>query len=144
MCCRFFDGEQMTEELLTLIGLEGDTTGRAIYEALVKRFNEMNIPFQKCISVAIDGAPAMIGKEQGAVTRLKKDIPSILAFHCIIHQTVLCGKLNDRFQDLMSNAMKMINFLKSQSALRHRNLRKFLKMLMLTMRICSHTTMSDG
>lgn len=127
MHCRFIDNNHVIEELLTLIGLEGETTGQAIYNALVKRFNDMKIPLQNCISVATDGAPAMTGKEQGVVARLKKDIPSLLTFHCIIHQTVLCGKLNAHFQELMSNAMKMINFLKSQSALRHRNLKKFLK-----------------
>ncbi|XP_067933086.1 protein FAM200B-like [Watersipora subatra] len=69
----------------------------------------------------------MVGRDQEHIARLKKDMPSMLAFHCIIHQTVLCGKLNDHFQQLMCKAMKMINFLRSQSALRHRNLRKFIK-----------------
>lgn len=126
MCCRFIDGEKISEDLLTLIGLEGMTTGEAIYNALVKRFSDLEIPMRKCISVTTDGAPAMVGKQQGVVARLKTDMPSMLAFHCIIHQTVLCGKLSAIFQQLMTNAMKMINFLKSQSALRHRNLRKFL------------------
>ncbi|XP_067932725.1 protein FAM200A-like [Watersipora subatra] len=69
----------------------------------------------------------MVGRDQGFIARLKKDMPSILTFHCIIHQTALCGKLNNLLQQLMCNAMKMINFLKSQSALKHKNLRKFLK-----------------
>ncbi|XP_067933174.1 general transcription factor II-I repeat domain-containing protein 2A-like [Watersipora subatra] len=123
---RLFDGEEM-KELLTLVGLEGKTTDQATYEALVKRLDKIKIPLHKCKSVTTDGAPAMVGKYQGLIARLKKDMPSMLAFHCIIHQTVLCVKLNYHIQQLMCKAMKMINFLRSQSALRHRKLKTFLK-----------------
>ncbi|XP_067947326.1 general transcription factor II-I repeat domain-containing protein 2-like [Watersipora subatra] len=84
----------------------------------------MKIPLHKCVSVTTDGAPAVVGRDQGVIARLKA-MPSMLAFYCIIHPTVLCVKLNDHFQQLMCTAMKMINFLRSQSVLRH--LRKFLK-----------------
>ncbi|XP_067933364.1 protein FAM200B-like [Watersipora subatra] len=87
----------------------------------------MKITLHNCISVTTDGAPTMVGREQGVIARLKKDMPSMLAFQCFIHLTVLCGKLNDHFQQLLCKAMKMISFLRSRSALRHRNLRKFLK-----------------
>ena len=110
-----------------MVGLEGETTGQAIYDALINELDNMKIPLHKCISVTTDGTPAMVGREQGVIARLKKDMPSMLAFYCIIHQTVLCGNLNDHFPQLMCKAMKMINFLRSQSALRHKNLRKFLK-----------------
>ncbi|XP_067943258.1 general transcription factor II-I repeat domain-containing protein 2A-like [Watersipora subatra] len=123
---RFFDGEEM-KELLTLVGLEGEATGQATHDALIKEIYNMKIPLHKCISVTTDGAPAMVGRDQGVIARLKKDMPSMLAFHCIIHSTVLCEKLNDHFQQLTCKAMKMINFLRNQSVLRHRNLRKFLK-----------------
>lgn len=80
MCCRFIDGEKISEDLLTLIGLEGMTTGEAIYNALVKRFSDLEIPMRKCISVTTDGAPAMVGKQQGVVAQLKTDMPSMLVF----------------------------------------------------------------
>ncbi|XP_067930797.1 general transcription factor II-I repeat domain-containing protein 2A-like [Watersipora subatra] len=125
---RFLDSEEMKEELLTLVRLEGETTGQAIYDALVKRLDTMEIPFHKYISVTTDGTPAMVGREQGVIARLKKDMPSMLAFHCIIHQTVLCGKLNDHFQQLMCMAMKKVNFLRSPSALKPKTLRNFEKL----------------
>ena len=114
------------EELLSLIGLDGDTTGESVYNALVSKLDELGIPLDRCMSVTTDGAPAMVGTHQGLVARLRKDKQSLLAFHCIIHQTVLCGKLNVKFQALMTNSMKMINYLKSKSALRHCKLREFL------------------
>ena len=69
----------------------------------------------------------MTGKEQGLIGHLKTTHPALLAFHFIIHQTVLCGKLNGDFHLLMTEAMKMINYLKCKSALRHRKLRGFLR-----------------
>ena len=42
----------------------------------------------KLVSVATDGAFAMIGKNQGNFGVLKKDrnFPNFLSFHCIIHR----------------------------------------------------------
>ncbi|XP_067933087.1 SCAN domain-containing protein 3-like [Watersipora subatra] len=41
---RFFDGEEMKEALLTLVGLERETTSQATYDALVKRLDKLKIP----------------------------------------------------------------------------------------------------
>ena len=115
---RFFDGERFVGELLSLIG--------PVFNALVSKLDELGIPLDRCMSVTTDGAPAMVGTQQGFVARVREDKQSLLAFHCIIHQTVLCGKLNVNFQALMINSMKMINHLKSKSALRHSKLTEFL------------------
>ena len=58
-------------------------------DAFVKKLDNMKISLHKCISVTTDGTPAMVGREQGVIARLKKDMPSMPAFYCIIHQTVL-------------------------------------------------------
>ena len=85
------------------------------------------MPWNKIVGVATDGAPAMVGKHSGFVKYLKDRCPNLLACHCIIHDTVLCAKLKDSYADLMVVAMKMMNFLKSQSGLRHRQLISFLQ-----------------
>ena len=72
------------------------------------------------MGVATDGAPAMVGKHSGFVNDLKDRCSNLLACHCITHNTVLCAKLNEGYADLMVLATKMINFLKSQSGLPHR------------------------
>ena len=117
---RFFYGVWFVEELLNLIGLDGDTTWESVYNALVSKLDELGIPLDRCMSVTTYGAPAMVGNQQGLVARLRKDKQSLLAFHCIIHQTVLCGKLNGKFQ------APMINHLKSKSTLCPRIFREFL------------------
>ena len=87
------------EELLSLIGLDGDTTGEFVYNALVSKLDELGIHLDRCMSVTTDGAPVMVGTQQGLVARLK-DKQSLLAFHCIIYQTALCGKLDVNFKHL--------------------------------------------
>lgn len=107
--------------------MQDKTTGRAIFEALMQRLEDLNLDPKKIVSVATDGAPAMVGRTQGLIGRMKEPQPNLLAFHCIIHQSVLCAKLDAKFKDVMTTSMKLINFLKAKSALRHRQLRAFLE-----------------
>ncbi|XP_067931776.1 uncharacterized protein [Watersipora subatra] len=85
----------MKEELLTLVGLEGKTTGQATYDAL----DNMKILFYKCISATTDGAPAMVGRDQGVIAKLKKGPNPFLN---------TCTCLNARqFQEMMSSFKDM-------------------------------------
>ena len=67
----------------------------------------------------------MVGKERGAVPRMKEDNPDLIAYHCLIHQTVLCATLH--FSEVMNTVMKLINFLRASSSLQHRLLREYLE-----------------
>lgn len=69
----------------------------------------------------------MIGRERGAVARLKEDNPDLTAHHCIIHQSVLCANLSEEYAEVMNTMMKLINFLRASSSHQHRLLREFLK-----------------
>lgn len=88
----------------SLIGLEGDTTGRPLFKAfkafnaLTEKLTEHGLQLSKCIAITTDGALAMIGRQQGLIARLRQKQPLILGFHCIIHQFGLCEKLSIEFQ----------------------------------------------
>ncbi len=69
----------------------------------------------------------MIGREKGAVARLKEDNPELIAYHCIIHQSVLCASLSDEHAEVMNTILKMIHFLRASSSYQHRMLRKLLR-----------------
>ncbi|KAL6461064.1 hypothetical protein MHYP_G00310300 [Metynnis hypsauchen] len=86
-----------------------------------------HIDLKQVVSVTTDGAPAMVGKDQGAVTRMKENNPDLIAYHCLIHQTVLCASLSEHFAEVMNTVMKLINFLRACSSLQHRLLREFLE-----------------
>ena len=114
------------EELLTLLPLHDHTTGQKLFEAFSTFFDKFKLSYSKIVSVSTDGAPAMVGSSNGFVAYLKEKNPDILAFHCIIHQSVLCGKLSGEFKKIMNMIMKIINYLHSHSALQHRLLRAYL------------------
>ena len=85
--------------------------------------NKLSSCLSKVSSILTDGAPSMVGKEKGFVTRFNDIHPHIFRNHCIIHQAVLCCKLSSRDNQIMLRVMKPINFLRSKSSLRHPQLR---------------------
>jgi len=84
---------------------------------------------KQVVSIATDGtgAPAMIRKEKGVVARLKEDNPELIAYHCIIHQFVLCASLSDEHANMMNTMMKMIPFLRASSSTQYHMLRDLLR-----------------
>lgn len=90
---RYKSGNIMKEELVKLITLKGRCTGLDIYKEFDSAFKEMDIDLQKIVSVTTDGAPNMVGKNIGFIQKLKQNMKhSLIEFHCIIHQQVLCAK----------------------------------------------------
>ncbi|XP_069828996.1 zinc finger BED domain-containing protein 5-like [Dendropsophus ebraccatus] len=125
---RFYGKTQnvFCEDLLGMTALHTHTRGEDIFEAITKILKDRGINLDSVISVATDGAPAMIGKEKGLVARLKVLNPSLISYHCIIHQSILCANLGEKYANIMENVMKLINFLRASSALQHRLLKDFL------------------
>lgn len=126
---RFFhnDKKEMCEDLLGVTPLETHTRGEDIYAAIKVMLRKRGIDMKQVVSVTTDGAPSMVGKEKGAVPRMKEDNPDLIAYHCLIHQTVLCATLSERFAEIMNTLMKLINFLRASSSLQHRLLREYLE-----------------
>ena len=58
---------------------------------------------------------------------MKENNPDLIAYHCLIHQTVLCAALSEDFAEVMNTMMKLINFLRTSSSLQHCFLREFLE-----------------
>ncbi|XP_061587408.1 general transcription factor II-I repeat domain-containing protein 2-like [Cololabis saira] len=61
---RYFDGKEFREELLSLIPLEGNTTGEIIFTKLEEVFRLYSLSFEKINLIVTDGAPAMLGKHR--------------------------------------------------------------------------------
>lgn len=114
------------EDVLGTYTMEGRTTGADIHEALSFVLRSMEVDFEKIVAITTDGAPAMVGAHQGLVSRLKEQCPQIMSYHCLIHQSVLCAKLGEQYNDAMNMIMKLVNYLRVNSSLRHRNLKSFL------------------
>ena len=109
-----------------MTNLKERTRGEDIYEALKNMLDSRNIDAKSIISVTTDGAPSMIGRGRGLTARLKEDNPDMINYPCIIHQSVLCAGMEDEFYEVIETIMKLINFLRSTSALQDCLRRSFL------------------
>ena len=117
---------EFCQDLMGVTNLKERTRGEDIYEALKSMLNSRNIDAKSIISMTADGAPSMLGRGRGLTERLKKDNRDMINYHCIIHQSVLCASMGDEFYEVMETIIKIVNFLRSTSALQHRLLRSFL------------------
>ncbi|XP_054863295.1 zinc finger BED domain-containing protein 5-like [Amphiprion ocellaris] len=113
---RYFDGKDFREELLALLPLEDNTTADIIFGKLEDFFKSHGLSLDKINLTVTDGAPAMIGKNKGLVSRIKTVAPKTNALHCIIHQSVLCAKLSGELKEVMEKTMKIINHIRGNSS----------------------------
>lgn len=125
---RFLDIECQVfrEELLTILSLKGNTRGEDLFKVIDEFITKSNISYEKMVSLSTDGAPAMIGKEKGVVKRIRDKNSGLISYQCIIHQAALCGKLSTTLKGVMDSLVKLINFMRSHSALQHRHFKEFL------------------
>jgi len=120
----------VTEELLDLLPMKGTTTGRDIFQELEACIDRSGLPWDKLVSVATDGAPAMCSEKVGVVGLVKAKRSQLslsgpfTAVHCILHQEALCGK-SLQMKDVMSVVVKTVNFIQSRG-LNHRQFTSFL------------------
>ncbi|GBP00781.1 SCAN domain-containing protein 3 [Eumeta japonica] len=108
--------EEIHEELQFARTLETDTKGESIFNVLSNFFTEKSIPFTNIISVATDGAPAMVGRYRGFISNLKRIIPGLTAIHCVIHRQHLVAKhLSDRLNQFLHFIIQAVNKIRSNA-----------------------------
>ncbi|XP_043262496.1 SCAN domain-containing protein 3-like [Colletes gigas] len=113
---RFTKEEQICQELLFAKYLQTDTKGESIFHALDEFFKEKEIPLSNILSVATDGAPAMVGRYRGFLAYLKKEVPNAFTVHCIIHRQHLVAKnLSARLHNSLQYVIQAINTIRSKS-----------------------------
>lgn len=117
----------VTEEMAALVPMKGSTKGSDLYESFIAVVNKYKLNMSNLAGIATDGAPAMVGKNEGLVALVKKNNPAVsfVQYHCIIHQENLCAK-SVNIKDVMSIVVKTVNFIKSRG-LNHRQFQEFLK-----------------
>ncbi|XP_066239740.1 general transcription factor II-I repeat domain-containing protein 2-like [Saccopteryx leptura] len=117
------------EELLDMLPMTGMTNGQDIFQELEACIDRCGLPWDKLVSVATDGAPAMCSQKAGVVglkdkrNRLSLSGP-FAAIHCILHQEALCAK-NIQLKEVMDVVVKTVNFIRARG-LNHRQFVSFL------------------
>jgi hypothetical protein len=92
-------------------------------------FSYFDIKLNNLSGVITDEAPSMIGKNEGLVTLIKKEISAygalqLMRYHCNIHQENVCAK-SVSFQTIMKDIVKIVNFIRSR-VVNHRKFKNFL------------------
>ena len=89
------------------------------------------IPLNKFVSVATDGAPAMVGRNAGLIALIKNDssYPDFLPIHCIIHSKNLISRYF-KYEDIMKTVLEIVNFTRKHSKT-HQQFRNFIEKLEL-------------
>lgn len=113
---RFIMDQNIQEELLFARPLTTDTKGKSIFHVLKDYFMDKAIPLSNIISVATDGAPAMVGCYRGFISFLKENVPGVLAVHCVIHRQHLVAKnLNVRLHESLQFVIDAINRIRNNA-----------------------------
>ena len=91
---------------------------------------QYNLPFDKLVCLATDGAANMTGHTKGVaaglLSKLRETNPDarLAHFHCIIHQKVLCSKVLE-LGHVLKSVTKCVNFIRARGL----NHRQFLSLL---------------
>ena len=119
------------EELLDLVALKDTTKGVDIKNAIDSVLSEHIPPecLHKLVSIATDGAPAMLGKHSGMIALMMKDnnYPEFLPIHCVIHREHLAAKYF-KYEHVMKTVLEIVNCIRS-NAKTHRQFRNFVEEL---------------
>ncbi|XP_025029902.1 protein ZBED8-like [Python bivittatus] len=113
---RFVKEGKIIQEMLFARSLIADTKDESIFNTVKDYFKEKNIPLANIMSVAIDGAPAMVSRHRGFITLLKKEVPGILAVHCMIHRQHLVAKnLSNHLHQSLQYVISAVNKIHSNA-----------------------------
>ena len=117
------------EELLDLVELKDTTHGVDVKEALETVLVKANAPTNKLVSVATDGAPAMVGKHVGLIGLSKSDpkYPEFIPVRCVIHREHLAAK-HFNFPNVLNSVSEIVNYIRSKVK-NHRQFKNFINEL---------------
>uniref|UniRef100_A0A671LBP3 DUF4371 domain-containing protein n=1 Tax=Sinocyclocheilus anshuiensis TaxID=1608454 RepID=A0A671LBP3_9TELE len=108
---RYVDTSDICEHILFCKTLQGRTTGQDIF----------NIVSYVCT----DAAASMTGRIKGLIAHISQKNPDIQWTHCVIHREALASKkISPELNSILNDAVKAINFIKSQPL----NARLFLRL----------------
>ena len=113
---RYVKEQEIHEELLFARILKTDTKGETVYNTFKEYLSDKGIPLSNIMSAAVDGAPSMVGRYRGFLGLLKKDLPSVVTIHCVIHRQHLVAKnLSNRLHDSLQLVIDAVNKIRSNA-----------------------------
>ena len=113
---RFVHNMRPQEEMIFVISLPTDTQASSIFNAVKNFYEEQGIPMRNLLQCATDGAPAMVGKHRGFIALMKREIPELIAIHCVIHrQHLVARNLSPELHHSLNIVIKCVNKIKAHA-----------------------------
>lgn len=109
----------VTEEFLELVPLTDTTTAEDIFRSVVGALNRVGADCSRAVSLATEGAPSMIGKNAGVVTKFRDKVQAtngggnFWTCHCILHQGALCSK-SLKMDHVMEVVVRTVHFIQTR------------------------------
>ncbi|XP_072395401.1 zinc finger MYM-type protein 6-like [Diabrotica undecimpunctata] len=111
------DNKKLSEEFLTSIVFQGNTTGKDIFKAIDGYLTLKNLSWKDCVGLCSDGAAAMTGHKTGLPSFVREEgNRDIVLTYCIIHREMLAAKrLSPNLNKVLTTVVKTVNFIKSNA-----------------------------
>ncbi|XP_076065225.1 protein FAM200C-like [Oratosquilla oratoria] len=110
--------DEIKEEMLLCSPLELGTCCTDVFNKVHACFKKpsVDLKWEDCIAVSVDGAPAMPGHVNGFMALAKQQNPDILAIHCMIHHQALVVKhLEPEVEAVLNDVVKIVNVVKGHA-----------------------------
>ncbi|XP_068208551.1 zinc finger BED domain-containing protein 5-like [Palaemon carinicauda] len=105
----------IVEQFMFCKELQTRTTGEDIFVSVNSYLTQHGLSWNYCCGICTDGAPSMIGKYKGFITRALKENPSIITTHCFLHREALVAKTSgEELTEVLNQSVQMVNFIKSR------------------------------
>ncbi|XP_070761850.1 general transcription factor II-I repeat domain-containing protein 2-like [Enoplosus armatus] len=133
----------VSEEFLELVPMTDTTTAEDIFSSVVGALDRVGVDWSRAVSLATDGAPSMIGKKAGVVTKFREKVQALnggdgfWTFHCILQQEALCCK-SLKMDHIMQVVVGTVNFIRARG-LNHRQFDSLLSDSNITHSLPYHT-----
>ena len=113
---RFVHNMRPQEEMIFAISLPTNNQASSIFNAVKDFYEEQGIPMRNILQCATDGAPAMVGKHRGFIALMKREIPELIAIHCVIHrQHLVAHNLSPELHHSFIVVIKCVNKIKAHA-----------------------------
>uniref|UniRef100_A0A7M4F4W3 Zinc finger BED-type containing 5 n=1 Tax=Crocodylus porosus TaxID=8502 RepID=A0A7M4F4W3_CROPO len=121
----YVHADTIKEEFFCCESLLETTKAINVLEMVKSFFAKQNFDWkEKLHTLCTDEAPAMLSNTSGFATLVKKEAPHVIITHCFLYGHALATKIPTNLKEVLSTAIKVINFIRSRS-LNHRIFKRF-------------------
>ena len=112
---RYFDSNDFVEQFLFCRPLAKNITGEEIFKKVDFFFEEHQLQWSNCVSVCADGAPAMMGSNNGFMSFVRRKNNSISVVHFLLHRENLATKeIQENLAIVFKEVVSVVNYIKSR------------------------------